>query len=165
MYHYGGNNPIKYTDPTGEFVISFAGAFLITSVGFLVTYFTALSRIQSNDKAYHPADIRSGNVSLSSGKQENKSLQVDTSEDHFESDKSNILNIKAKERREQERQKAKVEKHLDPDWEEPASEDFAKWKAQEAEEAGGKEARRKLHDAKLAGEPDRSKNQLEIDNE
>ena len=24
MYHYGGNNPIKYTDPTGEFVIPFA---------------------------------------------------------------------------------------------------------------------------------------------
>ena len=24
MYHYGGNNPIKYTDPTGEFVSPFA---------------------------------------------------------------------------------------------------------------------------------------------
>ena len=152
-------------DPTGEFAISFATAFLITSVGFLVTYYTALNGIQSNGKAYHPADICNENGLIFLGKQRNESLQVGASENSLENDKSNILNIKAKERREQERQKAKVEKHLDPDWEEPASEDFAKWKAQEAEAAGGKEARRKLHDAKLAGEPDRSKNQLETDNE
>jgi len=33
-------------------------------------------------------------------------------------------------------------------WEEPASEEYGKWKAREAEKQGGKEARRKLHEKK-----------------
>ena len=45
-------------------------------------------------------------------------------------------------------------------WEEPASEEYGKWKAREAEKQGGKEARRNLHDKKEKGAPDRTKNEL-----
>ena len=165
MYHYGGNNPVRYVDPTGEFVISLTGVFLIASVGVLVTYFTALNAMQGDDNAHLPVDIRSGTGLLSAGKKGNGSAQVQASGNSTDNAKLNILTIKAKDRREQDREKTKVKKHLDPDWEEPASEEFAKWKAQEAEKIGGKEARRQLHDAKQPGEPDRSKSRLEADNE
>ena len=45
-------------------------------------------------------------------------------------------------------------------WEEPASEEYGKWKAREAEKQGGKEARRNLHDKKEKGAPDRTKKEL-----
>ena len=136
---------------------------MVVSAGFLVSYYATLNAIQGNGSSYHPADIRNEDSLISSSKQLSISIQGDPSEDILEN--TNVLNIKAKERREKEREKSKLEKHLDPDWEEPASEEFAKWKANEVEKSRGKDARRELHDAKLAGEPDRSKKQLEIDNE
>ena len=45
-------------------------------------------------------------------------------------------------------------------WEEPASEEYGKWKAREAEKQGGKEARRNIHDKKEKGVPDRTKKEL-----
>ena len=45
-------------------------------------------------------------------------------------------------------------------WEEPASEEYGKWKAREVEKQGGKEARRNLHDKKEKGAPDRTKKEL-----
>ena len=45
-------------------------------------------------------------------------------------------------------------------WEEPASEEYGKWKAREAEKQGGKEARRNIHDKKEKGAPDRTKKEL-----
>ena len=45
-------------------------------------------------------------------------------------------------------------------WEEPASEEYGKWKAREVEKQGGKEARRNIHDKKEKGAPDRTKKEL-----
>ncbi|MEO1332439.1 MAG: RHS repeat-associated core domain-containing protein [Myxococcota bacterium] len=70
---------------------------------------------------------------------------------------------KAKDRKARERAEARERKHGDADWEEPAPEDYAKWKAKEAEKSGGKDARRKGHDAKDRGEPDRSRDRIDTD--
>jgi len=45
----------------------------------------------------------------------------------------------------------------------PASEDYAKHKAKQLEKTDGKDARRKAHDAKESGTPDRTKKQLDED--
>ncbi|HEX8223014.1 MAG TPA: RHS repeat-associated core domain-containing protein, partial [Allosphingosinicella sp.] len=70
---------------------------------------------------------------------------------------------KAKERRERQQREANERKHNDPDYEEPASEDYVKWRARQAEEAGGKERRREAHDEKKPGEGDRTKRQIDED--
>ncbi len=70
---------------------------------------------------------------------------------------------KAKDRRAAEQAKAKEDKHGDADYEEPASEDYVKNRAKEAEADGGKKARRKGHDAKESGEGDRSKATVDQD--
>jgi len=72
---------------------------------------------------------------------------------------------KAKERRAKEQAEARKKKHGDEDWEEPASEGYAKWKARELEKSKGKDARRKSHDKKRKGEGDRSKKRLDEDYE
>ena len=71
--------------------------------------------------------------------------------------------VKAKDRRAAEQSQSRRDKHGDEDWEEPASESTAKWKAKEAEKSGGKDARRSGHDAKESGEGDRSRRQLDED--
>ncbi|RFC46917.1 MAG: hypothetical protein DVB22_003247 [Verrucomicrobia bacterium] len=70
--------------------------------------------------------------------------------------------VKAKHRRSQQQAEAKEKKHGDADYEEPASEDYAKWKAKELEKAEGKDARRAAHDKKRDG-IDRTKRQLDED--
>ena len=70
--------------------------------------------------------------------------------------------LSAKERRAQQQADAKEKKHGDADYEGPASEDYAKWKAKELEKAEGKDARRAAHDKKRDG-IDRSKRQLDED--
>jgi hypothetical protein len=72
--------------------------------------------------------------------------------------------LKSKERRAQQQAEAKKKKHGDPNYEEPASEDYAKWKAKEVEKARDKDARRASHDKKTDG-IDRSKSQLDEDYE
>ena len=96
---------MRYVDPTGEFVISLTGVFLIASVGVLVTYFTALNAMQGDDNAHLPVDIRSGTGLLSAGKKGNGSAQVQASGNSTDNAKLNILTIKAKDRREQDREK------------------------------------------------------------
>lgn len=76
-----------------------------------------------------------------------------------------LQRAKAKDRRAQEHARAKEDKHGDPNFEEPASEDYAKWRAKRAEKAHGKDSRRDGHDRKEAGEGDRSKRQLMEDYE
>ncbi len=73
------------------------------------------------------------------------------------------LMSKAKDRRAAERKRTNREKHGDEDWQPPASEEYAKWKAKQAERAGGKDARSKGHDLKERGEPDRTKEVLDED--
>ncbi|GHF31337.1 hypothetical protein GCM10017044_28580 [Kordiimonas sediminis] len=59
------------------------------------------------------------------------------------------------------KKKRNEEKHGDPDYVEPASEDYAKWKAKQVEKAKGKDGRRKVHYDKKAGEGDRTKQQVQ----
>ena len=76
-----------------------------------------------------------------------------------------IYHIKAKDRKKKEKEKSQIEKHGTSDWEEPASEEYGKWKARELEKQKGKDARRESHDLKDKGEQDRSKRQLGEDYE
>ncbi len=69
-------------------------------------------------------------------------------------------NLKAKDRRTQERAQSLEEKHGKPDYEEPASEAHGKWQARMEEKANGKDARRRLHDSKARGQGDRSEREL-----
>jgi hypothetical protein len=71
--------------------------------------------------------------------------------------------VKAKDRRAAEQARSKKEKHGDEDYQEPASEDYARYRAGRAEKSGGKDARRRGHDAKAPGEGDRSKQQIDDD--
>lgn len=72
-------------------------------------------------------------------------------------------NLKAKDRRTQERARSLEEKHGNPNYQEPASEQWAIWRAQREEKQHGKDARRKLHDRKQQGEGDRSRRQIDDD--
>ena len=75
----------------------------------------------------------------------------------------NLSNLKAKERREQERNKSKEEKHGTSDWEDPESEDYVEWQKKQAIKKGGKDAGRRGHDAKPKGASDRSKREIDDD--
>jgi RHS repeat-associated protein len=80
-------------------------------------------------------------------------------------DSEQVEGEKAKDRRERQQREAKERKHGDPGYEEPASEDYTKWRAREAEREGGKERRREGHDEKQPGEGDRTKRQIDEDYE
>ena len=75
----------------------------------------------------------------------------------------NLSNLKAKERREQERNKAKEEKHGTSDWEDPESENYVEWQKKQAVKRGGKDAGRRGLDAKPKGAPDRTKREIDDD--
>jgi len=72
--------------------------------------------------------------------------------------------VKAKDRRAIEQEESRKKKHGDADYEEPASDKYAKWKAEELQKRQGKDARRSAHDKKRDG-LDRSKKQLDDDYE
>jgi RHS repeat-associated protein len=72
---------------------------------------------------------------------------------------------KAKDRRKEEQSRSNEDKHGDPDYEEPASEEYAQYRGRQAEKRSGKDARRAGHDSKEPGEGDRSKSQLKEDYE
>ena len=74
-------------------------------------------------------------------------------------------NLKAKDRRTQERAQSLEEKHGNPNYQEPASENYGRWQAQIEEKVNGKDARRRLHDRKEKGEGDRSQRQYKEDRE
>ena len=71
----------------------------------------------------------------------------------------------SKERRVRQQEESRDKKHGDKDYEEPKSEDYAKWKAKEKAKADGKDARRKAHDVKNEGGRDRTKKELDEDYE
>lgn len=71
--------------------------------------------------------------------------------------------LRAKDRRTREQAQSREEKHGDPDFEEPASEEWVKWRARGVEKEYGKDARRQLHDQKKRGEGDRSERQVTED--
>lgn len=67
---------------------------------------------------------------------------------------------KKKDRQQEEKQRAKQAKFGDRD--EPASEEYMKWRATQVEKARGKDARRGVHDAKV-GRADRTKSEIDED--
>ena len=100
---------------------------------------------------------------VSSSSSENAEQSEAQAKEAAESDSSKQPKTKAKDRKKEEKRKEKEKKHGDPDWEEPASEDYAKWKAKELEKSQGKDARRLAHDRKNPGEGNRSKQRLDDD--
>ena len=68
--------------------------------------------------------------------------------------------LKAKTRKEQERAQSLEEKYKNPNFEEDASEKWSRWQSEQVEKEFGKDARRKLHDDKLKGEVNRSRNRI-----
>jgi len=84
-------------------------------------------------------------------------------DEECESDGEKRSKLKAKDRRRLEQKRSKEQEHGDGDWEEPAPENYAKWKGKMLEKRSGKDARRKAHD-----EPhlrDRTKSDLDRDYE
>lgn len=75
-----------------------------------------------------------------------------------ESENTDNSNEKKINPKREAREKAKEEREN-----QPASEDYVKYKAKEKEKAEGKDARRKSHDSKEKGEPDRSKKRIDDD--
>ena len=171
LYHYAGNNPVKYTDPDGR-----ANTLSITPSDvelFLEETKRTLSSIPT--PAIVCVGIASGLIianelsdgAVFEGIADGINFIADKTKelgslvgDGIKNAWDNIFNIKAKDRRREQQNKSKEEKHLDREWEEPASEEYGKWKAREAEKQGGKEARRNLHDKKEKGAPDRTKKEL-----
>jgi hypothetical protein len=74
-----------------------------------------------------------------------------------------LQRAKAKDRRAQEQARTKDEKYPNPDFEEEASEGWARWQSKEEEKVYGKDARRRLHDKKQKGDGDRSRRQYKED--
>ena len=177
LYHYAGNNPVKYVDPDGNEAVtaSFIGIAFLT----LATYYTLLNYYQNPEVQEANRQLADSiSMGIESAKESiknlfNKSKNKDGAEAEPVDEPSALPNegvdsakngkTKAKDRRKQEKEKSKLEKHGDPDWEEPASEEEAKWRAKEMEKHEGKDARRAGHDAKEKGAPDRSKRQLRED--
>ncbi len=156
MYHYGGNNPIKYSDPTGEAiaVIPFiaptviAGAKAIgawlaslfvvgtvaTAVGVTIDAAIDDSKSESlSDSSTVPSPLIDSGVSSAGA--------MPPSPDDDDGDKKN--------------------NSPKPQKKEPASEKTAKSMAKQIEKDLGKDARREFHDAKQ-GE-DRSLQELKED--
>ena len=177
LYHYAGNNPVKYVDPDGNEAVtaSFIGIAFLT----LATYYTLLNYYQNPEVQEANRQLADSiSMGIESAKESiknlfNKSKNKDGAEAEPVDEPSALPNegvdsakngkTKAKDRCKQEKEKSKLEKHGDPDWEEPASEEEAKWRAKEMEKHEGKDARRAGHDAKEKGAPDRSKRQLRED--
>jgi len=148
-YSYANGSPLKFVDPDGRNPalaarIVFAASYEAASAAGAAALGSALGI-----GLYNVLHQESDESKLSDATDESKTRE------------------KAKDRRERERREAKEAKHGDQD--EPASEQFVRWRARDlekrAEKEGkdGKEERRKAHDEKKRGEPDRSKEQVNED--
>ena len=151
LYIFANNNTNYYIDPNGEFVICAATATALAAIlieGAIVAGIFYYG-------AYAAADL---------GKRLGQAIFNKEADKKDESDAPpNKTKLKKKDRRKIEQKKAKEQKHVDEDWEEPASEDYAKWKAKELEKRRGKDARQKAHDKPHLR--DRSKSDLDRDYE
>ncbi len=154
LYAYVANDPINMVDPNGQIGIA-AGARLVAQ--------GALAGIGADVAVPDPSDAVVykwvGYAAIAATAAAVIAVTNDAVEDGAEKPKRG----KAKDRRARQRREENEQKHGDADYEEPASEGYAKWKAREAEKRGGKEERRRGHDEKESGEGDRTKEQIDED--
>jgi len=155
VYHYAGNNPVKYTDPDGESDVSIemlprAVPFIYSvSVAIIGNLFLALTLLL-------PLFITS-DISNSASKAQATMMESDST---IEENKE-----RAKDRRERERAEANEARHGESTWEEAVSGDYVRWQGEQKEKRDGKDGRRESHDLKQRGEPDRTKTQIREDYE
>jgi len=153
-YNYTLNNPLKYTDPDGR---SVTGSVLAADlaipdptdlipwkwVGYGAAFVLETAAIIILEEALTDSD------------ETPETESEETDETEKEEDKKETK----KERKERVNQERKDRKEN-----EPASEDYVKkHKAKQKEKADGKKGRRKGHDKKQKGEPNRSKKQVDED--
>jgi hypothetical protein len=146
------DNPVKYTDPNGKFFgidDFFTGPVdeIIVVAALMVA--AALGNKWAQNRLDQIEDFIE-NILLSEGEDITSIPLVPPRES-------------AKQRRAREKTESNEGKHGDTTWEEPASEDYTKWRAKQVEKEYGKDRRREGHDEKEHSEPDRSKTQVDED--
>ena len=156
-------------DPTGEFIVAIL---LLSLIGEAILKTAAIigAGVLGWEIGEGIKSIRNHQAKKENDKEKDnpQDEQSPMPEDGVNSGKQNDEKggkLKSKERRKLEQNKSRESKHGDLDWEEPASEEYAKWKARTLEKERGKDARREGHDRKQKGEGDRSKSRLQDDYE
>jgi len=161
-YHYTYNNPILYIDPNGETPIK--GGIKIIKVGS--KFFKKWNKARKSKKKFNAreafdetiaeeiADIVNDAQTLTDGE-----LTVDDIAAVIDMLVDTDLNKKKpKYSKKKARQDAKDKRD-----QQPASEDYVKYKDNKLDKAKGKDAGRRAHDKKEAGAPDRTKKQIDED--
>jgi hypothetical protein len=153
LYHYAGNNPVKYTDPTGEFAVAIplipiaiegikdAAVIVGTALSVLILGNLATDIINDEQQG-EPENQKAEDAKeqLESNAQSVTPNPIPPDEDPNDNKKNN-KNSKSNEK--------------------PAPEKTAKNMAKQIERDLGKDARREFHDAKQGG--DRTLRQLKED--
>jgi RHS repeat-associated protein len=182
-YSYTLNNPLKYVDPDGHaFVLGSAAYWAINSLFAGTTAYYANNAIGESPDLQNQVSKAIKLSFLLTSKSLNPHVWNEVLNDNAEDgadgshpggaspndeagsdvqSESNKTKLKAKDRKEIEKKKENEKKHGNENWEEPASEDYAKWKAKQLEKRSGKDARRKAHDKPHLR--DRSKSDLDKD--
>jgi RHS repeat-associated protein len=142
LYAYVGNDPVNKTDPTGE-----------------MSSIWRLWKILRNKPSPPPPKPPAPKQKPAQPKQDPE--KPAETQPKVEPPKPKE---KAKDRRERERAETNEQKHGDREYQEPASEAYAKWKAKELERLKDKDARRAAHDEKR-GRGDRTREELDEDYE
>lgn len=166
LYRYCANDPVNFVDSSGK-TPAHAARLAYWSASEVTAAVAAASLAYAAVKVAEASDIETAAVlvrlaeardEVLAGLKSNADQQSDSSGEKPKEEKKES----AKERRERQKEETLEKKHLDSEWEEPASEEYAKWKAGEKEKADGKDGRRDSHDKK-EGRNDRSKKQIDED--
>jgi uncharacterized protein RhaS with RHS repeats len=164
-YHYAANNPVKYIDINGE-----GWGVIVKAVKTAVKAGRKYLKARKSGKKFSPKKfikeegvgiiddamtLTDGEINLDDAK---AAADLILGTDLNDPKKKAADKAKKKYSKKEARQKAKEKKE-----QQPASEDYVKYKARELEKSKGKDARRKAHDKKRSGAPDRTKKQIDKD--